>query len=196
MGIDIFLIPDSYDNIPEDDKIKLFNDKQGFLGYLRESYRGAPYATRLFLREAFCSTDRCAKIPAAELRKRMTEKHDAIIATAPTFAEALSKLLQQKLKNQKIDDDTDSEELIKNTLAEIKNDKQLCDEEYNRQTLWAQSLPTQMSVVEAITLRKKLIEHATDEELQETIQSYYDFIDRAERQEKETGRLPTIYADY
>ena len=44
----------------------------GSVGYLRESYTGGPYVTKLLARDAFESPTRQAEIPAAILRERLT----------------------------------------------------------------------------------------------------------------------------
>lgn len=45
----------------------------GHVGYLRESYCGPPYVTKILVREAFESPFRQACIPAAVLRERLTQ---------------------------------------------------------------------------------------------------------------------------
>jgi hypothetical protein len=47
-----------------------FSVVHGHVGYLREAYHGAPYATKYLLREAFERPDRC-QIPASVLRTRL-----------------------------------------------------------------------------------------------------------------------------
>ena len=44
----------------------------GEAGYLRESYSGGPYATKILCRDAFESPTREAQIPATVLRERLT----------------------------------------------------------------------------------------------------------------------------
>jgi hypothetical protein len=44
----------------------------GSVGYLRESYSGGPYGTKILCREAFESASREAEIPSAVLRERLT----------------------------------------------------------------------------------------------------------------------------
>jgi hypothetical protein len=48
-----------------------FSTVHGHVGYLREAYHGAPYATKYLLREAFERPDRC-HIPASVLRERLS----------------------------------------------------------------------------------------------------------------------------
>jgi len=43
----------------------------GTVGYLRESFSGGPYATKILAREAFESRNERAEIPAAILRERL-----------------------------------------------------------------------------------------------------------------------------
>ena len=49
-----------------------FSTVHGHVGYLREAYHGAPYATKYLLREAFERPDRC-QIPASVLRERLPQ---------------------------------------------------------------------------------------------------------------------------
>jgi hypothetical protein len=44
----------------------------GSVGYLRESYTGGPYVTKILARDAFESPSRQAQIPAVVLRERLT----------------------------------------------------------------------------------------------------------------------------
>ena len=44
----------------------------GSVGYLRESYSGGPYVTKILCREAFESASREAQIPASVMRERLT----------------------------------------------------------------------------------------------------------------------------
>ena len=73
MGIDVYLTwPDQ---TPEEqaaqEDVYLALDG-GDAGYLRESYTGGPYATKILCRDAFESPMREAQIPAAVLRERLT----------------------------------------------------------------------------------------------------------------------------
>ena len=48
-----------------------FSIAHGHVGYLREAYHGAPYATRALVPEAFEANEYGAAIDAATLRKRL-----------------------------------------------------------------------------------------------------------------------------
>ena len=73
MGIDVYL------KWPEQTQEERLAQEDAYLsldggsvGYLRESYSGGPYATKILCREAFESASRESPIPAAILRERLT----------------------------------------------------------------------------------------------------------------------------
>lgn len=69
MGIDIYAEWSSMRQ--EESKVQItgFDTAAGQVGYLREAYHGAPYATRVLVPEAF--EEGVAVIPAAVLRARL-----------------------------------------------------------------------------------------------------------------------------
>jgi hypothetical protein len=73
MGIDVYL--SWAGQTPEEqaaqDEAYLALD-EGSVGYLRESYSGGPYVTKILARDAFESPTREAEIPACVLRERLT----------------------------------------------------------------------------------------------------------------------------
>lgn len=69
MGIDVYL--KWPDQTPDEQAAYLTLDG-GEVGYLRESYSGGPYATKILCRDAFESPTREAQIPATVLRERLT----------------------------------------------------------------------------------------------------------------------------
>ena len=74
MGIDVYLrwrYQTPGDRAAQDDAH--FSVDGGHVGYLRESYMGPPYVTKILVREAFESPFRQACIPAAVLRERLTQ---------------------------------------------------------------------------------------------------------------------------
>ena len=73
MGIDIYARWKGQTDEDEAAQITGFSVESGHVGYLREAYHGAPYATRHLVAEAFDSDTAEAKIPASVLRKRLPE---------------------------------------------------------------------------------------------------------------------------
>ena len=73
MGIDIYTQWKGQTEEEKEAQLTGFSVKHGHVGYLRESYHGAPYATRHLVAEAFDSPDAQAKIPARVLRERLIE---------------------------------------------------------------------------------------------------------------------------
>ena len=57
----------------------------GHIGYLRESYQGGPYATRIPVPETFQAADGTVKIPAAAMRLRLAEAMAAFRVRARKF---------------------------------------------------------------------------------------------------------------
>jgi hypothetical protein len=73
MGIDIYLF---WEGMTEQDKERQYDESNGTsgqAGYLREGYGGGPYATKVFVREAFNDNDCQAKIPASIMRERLSD---------------------------------------------------------------------------------------------------------------------------
>jgi hypothetical protein len=94
MGIDVYLrwhgqTPEEAE-AQEDAYLSLDG---GAVGYLRESYSGGPYATKILCREAFESASREAQIPAAILRERLTSVTEPArgFDTGHRFAEEIAK---------------------------------------------------------------------------------------------------------
>lgn len=72
MGIDIYARWKDQTQKQKKKQITGFSVTHGEVGYLREAYRGEPYATRHLCREAFEQQGE-AKIPAKVLRERLPE---------------------------------------------------------------------------------------------------------------------------
>lgn len=83
MGIDIYLRWPNMTELEKKAQYTGFNIFKGCVGYLREAYHGAPYATKDFVKEAFehdcqdsnCPDNECmgAYIPAKTLRERLDD---------------------------------------------------------------------------------------------------------------------------
>lgn len=69
MGIDIYARWNDQTQSQKKKQITGFSVTHGDVGYLREAYRGEPYATRYLCSEAFDQDE--AKIPAKVLRERL-----------------------------------------------------------------------------------------------------------------------------
>lgn len=73
MGIDVYLSwrgQTRQEKAAQDDAYLSLDG--GSVGYLRESYTGGPYVTKILVRDAFESPTREAEISAAVLRQRLT----------------------------------------------------------------------------------------------------------------------------
>jgi hypothetical protein len=68
----------------------------GSVGYMRESYTGGPYVTKLLARDAFESPTRQAEIPAAVLRERLTSVTEPVygLNAADIIAREITKQLE------------------------------------------------------------------------------------------------------
>jgi len=72
VGIDLYLrwLGQTPEELAAQEAAWLISD--GTVGYLRESFTGGPYATKILAREAFESRTERSEIPAAILRERLT----------------------------------------------------------------------------------------------------------------------------
>lgn len=74
MGIDIYAGWPQQSEAEKKAQITGYSTEHGHVGYLREAYRGEPYATRVLVPEAFDTDDpNGARIPAATLRERLPQ---------------------------------------------------------------------------------------------------------------------------
>jgi hypothetical protein len=80
MGIDVYLRWDDQTEEEEKAQITGFSAVHGHVGYLRESYGGEPFATRLFVPEGFDegTPDEGVPISAATLRERLPLALEAV----------------------------------------------------------------------------------------------------------------------
>lgn len=170
MGIDVFLEWDGQEEeraaANADDKPSWFCTTDGHVGYLREAYHGGPYATKLLVREAFEAENCRAEIPADVMRKRLTELTEPVYGADGGHNAA--ELFSQLLANAGV--------VVQGTVAS------------------GRTGPT--SVEEAVRTRYKSIYNAPDEQIEEVVQSFRDFVELAARKEKEHGKPCTVYASY
>jgi hypothetical protein len=73
MGIDIYAKWKGQTEEESAAQLTGFSVEHGHVGYLREAYHGAPYATEYLVAEAFDSPKGQVQIPAQVLRKRLPE---------------------------------------------------------------------------------------------------------------------------
>lgn len=173
MGIDIYL---EWDGMEEEDKKEQYSSgfsiTAGGTGYLREAYHGEPYATQILVREAFEAENCRAEIPAAVMRERLTNVTEP--AYGKTGGHKAAQLFTELAKAAYAGDD------------EIRVEGGC--------TGSGQTLP--MTVEEAVTIRARKLYNADDAEVAETLRSFREFVDLAERKERETGKPCTVYASY
>jgi len=168
MGIDIYLTWDGMDDETEKTQIEsTWHTDAGSKGYLRESYHGGPYATKILVREAF-EAEKCeAQIPAAILRERLTHVTEPVLGKDGGHRAAAMFM-----------------EMLKQTGHEVLEEI-------------ASGLTQPMTVEEACRLRcRKLYPEDGPEYEEIVVKSFRDFVALAEQKEKETGKPCTIRASY
>ena len=173
MGIDIYL---KWENQTEEERrgqITGFSVTHGRAGYLREAYHGGPYATHILVREAFESDDSTAEISAAVMRERLTH------VTEPARG---------------VDGGSRVAEAVYNLLRATTSGTVECgasDQLFSTHT-------TDPETVEGcVRLRcARIYPDMNEEEVEEYVQSFRDFVALAEVKERETGKPCTVYASY
>jgi hypothetical protein len=174
MGIDIFL---EWDGMNEADKEAqqehMLTLTGGHTGYLREAYHGEPYATHILVRESFEAESGRAKIPAAVMRERMTRVTEPVYGK--TGGHRTAQAVGQIIRDM-VEESGDPELHIATVVPQGSG----------------QTLP--MTVEEAIESRARKLYNASDEEVAEVTQSFWDFVQLAEEKEKELGKPCTVFA--
>lgn len=176
MGIDVFLEWDGMND--EDQKQQAEHGLTltgGHAGYLREAYHGDPYATQILVREAFEADDCRAQIPAAVMRERMTRVTEP--AYGKTGGHRAAQVVGQAIRDL-VEESGDPEMQVSTVIPQGSG----------------QTLP--MTVEEAIELRARTIYNASDEEIAEVTESFWNFVRLAEQKERETGKPCTVFAWY
>ena len=173
MGIDIYL---EWPNQENDESVEQgncgFSTTSGHVGYLREAYHGGPYATKLLVREAF-ENDTCrAEIPAAIMRERLTS------ITEPVYGadggHDVAAMFVSMLRNSGV---------------------QVIGGPENGPLPSGATVP--MSVESAVRTRyRNIYPDCSPDQVEEAVQAYRDFVELAERKEKEHGKPCTVYASY
>lgn len=168
MGIDIYL---KWDGMTEKERMEQFTGMStvaGETGYLREAYHGGPYATKILCREAFESEDCVAEIPASVLRQRLTQ------VTEPARYKDLGHVATEMLINLLTGSGADfNPPAVQSGETEPMTVEEAVRERYNR--LYPTEPPAHVEAV---------------------VQSFRNFVNLAERKEKETGKPCTVYASY
>lgn len=173
MGIDIYLEWDGMEAEEKQDQYACgFSITAGSTGYLREAYHGEPYATQILVREAF-EADNCrAEIPAAVMRERLTH------VTEPVYGK------------------TDGHKAAEMFTQLVESMKTANPDMRVEGGCHGSGQTSPMTVEEAVEIRMRRLYNASDEEVDEALQSVRDFVALAERKEKETGKPCTVYASY
>jgi len=185
MGIDIFLTwPGMTEYDKERQTAKIFDPLVGEVGYLREAYRGGPYATHIVFREAFRNKSCRARISAKTMRKRMHNVTEPArnCNTAHHVAQAIANLFA----NKTLSFGTEPAAIIAQINA------------LNAASTSSRAQVTQpMTGCEAIRTRCQSIYPEQGPDYPEkVIASFYAFIALAEQKEKKTGKRCTVYASY
>lgn len=169
MGIDVYLEwpGQEEENKIKDNQLSWCSTTQGHVGYLREAYHGGPYATKLLAPEAFDSETYRAEIPAAVLRARLTT-----VTTPAMNADGGHRAAETLIA------------MLRQAGAEVAG------------PVIHDGSTGAMSVEDAVRTRYKTLYNSDDEEINDVVQSFRDFVELAERKEKEHGRPCTVYASY
>lgn len=175
MGIDIYL---KWADMTESDKQAQytgFDTTAGSTGYLRESYHGGPYATKMLVREAFEAESCEADIPAAVMRERLT--HVTEPARGCDGGHDLAAMITKLL----------------GAVVTAGSDEAVSVEGGPQNSGYTEP----MTVEEAVRIRYKTLYPDDDSaHVEQVVQSFRDFVSLAERKEKETGKPCTVYASY
>lgn len=174
MGIDVYLEWEGMDEEKKQEQYSCgFSIMGGHTGYLRESYHGEPYATQILVREAFESDDCRAQIPAAVMRERLTNVTEP--AYGKTGGHKAAQMFAQIMR------------------AAVQDMPGIAVEGAEGMTS-GQTSP--MTVEEAVAIRARTLYNADDDEVAATLNSFRNFVELAERKERETGKPCTVYASY
>lgn len=76
MGIDVYLEWDGKTEAEDKAQVTGFSVTSGDVGYLREAYHGAPYATKVMFPEAWGDKNEC-RVPSSVLRERLADTLEA-----------------------------------------------------------------------------------------------------------------------
>lgn len=167
MGIDIYL---EWDGMEEEEKSAQatgFSITSGNVGYLREAYHGGPYATRILVREAFEAENCKAQIPAEIMRERLTH------VTEPAMTGEGHRLAEMIVG------------MIESTGADVVEGGNIKSDNTRP-----------MTVEEAIRERQRRLYGEDEAHIERVIGSFRDFVELAEKKERQTGKPCTIYASY
>jgi hypothetical protein len=171
MGIDIYL---EWDGMDEEEKIAQatgFSITAGDVGYLREAYHGGPYATRILVREAFESDDCRAEIPAAIMRERLTNVTEPACTGANGHDGAAALMAMCQEMGMQVVSGADGNEIKSDTTHP-------------------------MTVEEAVRERHKRVYNDSPEGIENAVKAYHDFVELAEKKEKQLGKPCTVFASY
>jgi len=174
MGIDIYIL--DKENDEHDWRV------HDCRAYLREAYHGGPYATKILCREAFDADDCAAEIPAAILRERLTHVTEPANCSFDHMG-ALIATITKIMTSKNPPEGSFGFSLDEETIAEHKG--KMADGTHP------------MSVEEAVRTRYETIyPDCTENDIQEAINNFREFVAFAEAREREIGKPCKIYASY
>jgi hypothetical protein len=165
MGIDVYMSWPHQTKTEREAQMTVFSVEDGHLGYLREAYHGGPYATVALLPEGFVG-DGEVEIKATILRRRL--------AGSVFVALAREQLVYGEMGDAK------RNETIGEAIERIFN-KEIRD---RRATEIAASLSNEQ--------RRAVEQMIATRNLPKVALAFVDFVELAERKEKETGQPVTI----
>jgi len=185
MGIDIYMSWPEQSEGERKAQITSFDTTVGNVGYLREAYHGAPYATKHLVKEAFDAERREAPIPAATMRERLADTIALCLIRENRLYRG-----QDDPSTWLVEDGQSLEQAQETLVGRIRNlfseTQQLVDEQITEASL---------AVVTGDD-RRELMEAATQRKLPPVAMSFYDFVVLAEDKEDQLGTPVTILASY
>lgn len=174
MGIDIYIL----DNENDKDNWRVHDCR----AYLRESYHGGPYATRILCREAFDADNQTAEIPAEILRERLTHVTEPSNQSFDHMG-ALVSMIEKMMTGPNPPEESFGFTLDAETIEEHKN--KMADNTHP------------MSVEEAVRKRYRLVyPDCSENDIEAAVNRFREFVAFAENRERETGKPCKIYASY
>jgi hypothetical protein len=184
VGIDIYLSWPKMTKKQKEAQRVGFSVYDGNTGYLREAYHGAPYPSKILVREAFESKTNKAKIPASLMRERLThvtEPARGVGINAAVMNEVIKKIAEM------VDKEKPEGALGRFGVLHV-----------DPGTFPPEKLDNDAMTVEEAVIKRCQINYPEmqPEEVARMLQSYRDFVDLAEQMEKKTGKPCTVYTSY
>lgn len=173
MGIDVYLRWPKQTGEEEDAQYCGFRIDAGNVGYLRESYHGGPYATRVLIPEGWDENNNGAvPITAAELRKRLP----AVVLTS-----LYRNFIVYKQGEDHINCGNGGTDTLARKLADVFATMRV---KSHKELRWTEE---QIKQAQELIEKRKLPDYAL---------SFVDFVRLAETKEAETGELCSVLVSY